>query len=1160
MHLVVVFIITLFRVVNLGRPSGSSLVDFPSESNFYISPSLLEESCTNFCIAYYCFLGSHAQKYLILSCRRLYEKSDCSVDFYNLHFTLVLHLLLILCGDIELNPGPGTPRFPCGICSKAVKNNDPAVCCDACNNWIHNKCCGLDSAMYSKLMGSNCSWVCYNCGLPNFSDSFFHDFNTSSILHENSFACLSQASETGTNDNNLVFHDNHNRSTSNSKKKSSEKIKLLSFNINSIRNKGVELEEVIHTKKPDIFLVQETKLDASISNAEFSPKGFNIFRKDRTDKGGGVLIGVKDSIKFVECPEFDSTLELIWIKLLPSGHNVKPIYIGCCYRPPGSDIEFSSSLREILNKIYFNTRNSIPHIILCGDFNFPNIKWDDMENNSPCPSTGGQFFDLISDFALEQQILEPTRFDLNTGCRSTLDLAFTSFPSKVHDVAVEEMISDHCIISFYLDCQLDNNLCNTHKIYLYDKGDYHKIRDDLSVFKDNFFASNPYNFSTEINWCTFRDTLHKITEKHVPSKLLTVKQKRPPWLTRDKLTLINKRNRLAKIAKTTQNEIDRKRFCSYRNFVTKELRKAHQNYVHKVIDNLGNDPRGFYRYTKSKRNEKCGIPTLHHQNNVIIDDKSKADCFNNYFQSVFTRDSGTTHPNLGINLPSIPDFNISVAGVSKLLCDINPKKSSGPDNISNRVLKEAHNEIAPVLTFIFNQSLSTSELPEDWMQANIFPLHKKGSKCKPENYRPISLTSVCCKLLEHIIYTNIYAHLDKFKVLTPYQHGFRSRHSCTTQILSAYSDWCLSLDRRIRTDVAIFDFSKAFDSVSHRLLLYKLECYGIRGKLLSWIKNFLAYRNQRVQLNGQNSDWLSVISGVPQGSVLGPLLFLIFINDIVYGLNCSVRLFADDLIIYKEIYSSNDVFTFQNDINKLYNWSNHWCMKFNIDKCKVISITKMKYFDKPTYKLGNSIMENVTNFNYLGVHITTDLNWNTHINYVVNKANKTLNFLRRNINFCSVHHKSLAYTSLVRPLLEYGCPVWDPYTQKHIDAVAKVQRRAARFVLNDYNWSTSVTHLQSRLNWPPLDVRRKILRCSEFQKIVSGISPISYNLARSNSHTRNSYNGLTYINILSSTNTYKFSFFPRTISDWNSLPVSIRYIKDNSSFVKALRAFYLSDM
>ena len=253
----------------------------------------------------------------------------------------------------------------------------------------------------------------------------------------------------------------------------------------------------------------------------------------------------------------------------------------------------------------------------------------------------------------------------------------------------------------------------------------------------------------------------------------------------------------------------------------------------------------------------------------------------------------------------------------------------GPDGISPRILKETSHEVAPLLTFIFNQLLSSGVVLQDWRIANVFALHKKGPKDSAENYRPISLTSICSKVLELIVYSSISNFLDDNQILTPHQHGFRPGHSCETQLLLAVNDWAKSLDNGFRTDIAIFDFSKAFDSVPHRWLLSKLDHLGICGRTKAWISSFLSDQSQRVVLNGAQSSWIPVLSGVPQGTVLGPLLFLLYANDITENISSEIRFFADDCIFYRQIRTPGDCTSLQQDITRLYNWSLTWQIVFN---------------------------------------------------------------------------------------------------------------------------------------------------------------------------------------------------------------------------------------
>ena len=249
----------------------------------------------------------------------------------------------------------------------------------------------------------------------------------------------------------------------------------------------------------------------------------------------------------------------------------------------------------------------------------------------------------------------------------------------------------------------------------------------------------------------------------------------------------------------------------------------------------------------------------------------------------------------------MPDIKISEEGVLKLLKKTNPNKACGPDQITARILRDLAQEIAPFLTRIFQSALDSGNVPKDWKYANVTAIFKKGDRFKASNYRPVSLTCLCCKIQEHILTSNILKHLDKNTILTDCQHGFRARRSCETQLLTLTYELAKSLDKGIQQDLIILDFSKAFDKVPHQRLIAKLDFYGIRGSTLNWIKAFLSNRSQQVIVDGATSDRAPVVSGVPQGTVLGPLLFLIFINDLPECVTSRTRLFANDAIVYRDL-------------------------------------------------------------------------------------------------------------------------------------------------------------------------------------------------------------------------------------------------------------------
>ena len=281
----------------------------------------------------------------------------------------------------------------------------------------------------------------------------------------------------------------------------------------------------------------------------------------------------------------------------------------------------------------------------------------------------------------------------------------------------------------------------------------------------------------------------------------------------------------------------------------------------------------------------------------------------------------------------MPSIIISIEGVQNLLESFDVAKAPGPDGIPTRILKLCAAEIAPILTVIFVQSLSSSQIPKDWLTANITPIFKKGDRGDPSNYRPISLTSVCCKILEHIIYRYIMEHLNANRILDTNQFGFRVGHSCEQQLISMIEEIQSAMDCRHQVDVIFLDFQKAFDTVPHQRLLKKLNHYGIRGNIYNWLDIWLKQRKQRVVVSGYRSNFASVKSGVPQGTVLGPLMFLIYINDIRSGVSSNLRLFADDCILYRVIEYDHDLNSLQSDLDLIVKWTQLWQMSLNIRKC-----------------------------------------------------------------------------------------------------------------------------------------------------------------------------------------------------------------------------------
>jgi hypothetical protein len=361
------------------------------------------------------------------------------------------------------------------------------------------------------------------------------------------------------------------------------------------------------------------------------------------------------------------------------------------------------------------------------------------------------------------------------------------------------------------------------------------------------------------------------------------------------------------------------------------------------------------------------------------------------------------------------------------------------------------------------------------------------------------------------------------------------------------------MDHKKQVDLVFLDFSKAFDRVSHDLLLAKLKNFALNTKVINVIQAFLSNRIQRVVVEGSVSSSQPVTSGVPQGSVLGPLLFILFINDLCSGLSSSIRLFADDTVVYREINSPDDHRVLQDDMNCIVNWCKSNQMSLNAQKCNIMSVTRLHHPSLFDYIMNDIALARVNVYKYLGIHITSDLSWDTHINYVCSQANRALGFVRRQLGKCAVDVKLKAYTTLVRPHLEYASCSWDPHTDSHADQIEMVQHRAARFILGRYSHHESVTQMLNELNLHTLKSRRKNARLCLFFKIDKGLTPlVTPPQLTPKAVQRRTDNGRAYEHISSHSNPLYDSFYPRTVRDWNLLSPNLVSLSNLDAFSNLL--------
>ena len=772
---------------------------------------------------------------------------------------------------------------------------------------------------------------------------------------------------------------------------------------------------------------------------------------------------------------------------------------------------------------------------MSGDLNLPDIDWEfNTITSHQYPSSINQLFlDLASELGLSQTVTEPTRGD------NILDIFLTNNLDLIKSTKVISGVSDHEAVIIESKLYIKTKKPKKRKIHQWNKVNMAKLKSDANYFSRRFKVSHQKNKDSNINnmWSCIKKNLEQIIEDNVPSKMTNSKVYQP-WITTQTKRLIKNKNKWYAKMKRRKDDQSKRKYQDYKRMAQKLARRSHDSHVQNLVDEDDKGNKKLWSYVKSQRKEQTGIADLTDNNKTIFNAKDKANIFNEQFSKVFSTPCDTTYP------PPVPDSDIdsldsitvSRNGVLKLLLGINENKAIGPDNIPGTLLKSCAHELHEVFTIFFQKSLDLGQVPDDWKTAHIFPLFKKGDKSKAENYRPISLTSIVGKLLEHIVHSTISTFFETTKFLTPLQHGFRQGRSCESQLLTTLRDFSNSLDKKGQTDAVLLDFSKAFDKVDHKLLLHKVSNAGIHGPLLGWLTSFLENRLQYVVVEGCLSNPNPVLSGVPQGTVLGPLLFLIYINDIADHLSpgSSLRLFADDSLLYRDIKTSEDSAILQKDLDSLQVWEKNNKMEFHPGKCQLIRLTNQRDPIQHVYNIHGIELDSFDSVKYLGVTIDSKLHWDVQCDNVFKKANGMLSFLERNFYKCSSSVKEQCFNALVRPILDYGATAWDPYRDYQVKKLENVNKRAARFVTGNHNRVHGETEKNMRtLGWPPLSERRARQKLIMLNKITSNQIDIPRDDLRICYSPRFP---LSYHLPSSSLDCHLNSFFPSTIRLWNSIP------------------------
>lgn len=945
-----------------------------------------------------------------------------------------------------------------------------------------------------------------------------------------------------------------------------------------------ELNCHLSDKSPDVLVLNETWLSKSIQDREvIKHLNYDVYRNDRsqvthpTDPnnptkyrkfGGGVLIAVRSNIDAeVKRISMRKGAEILAIELA-IGNNK---YVFCTIYRVGTLAEDNhESIVQSLKSLY--TGRNLRKVFILGDLNLNSITWPlNNEHQADATRIDKLFLESFSELGLEQYVLQQTHTK-----GKTLDIVLSNVGSLINELRVDKLNpiickSDHYPIFFKVKANIKNKQEAKRRVYNFKKANWGQLNEDISRVP---WRSLVDHTDPHCAWKNFKEVLFALVDKHIPK--ITIKNNfSAPWFDAECYEAYRSKERAHKKFKLNEsiaNEIKRDSArTTFKNLCDKKMRENLYN-----ADDPALISKKFWSHVKSN-SKSSRIPECMSLGSVFrnlpID---KANLFNNYF---FDQFSDASSYEIDIDWSEDEDFSIDFnpLRIRDCLLAINPNKACGPDGIHGRVLKNCAASLAKPLSMIFQLSYNCGSLPKDWKLANVVPVHKKGSKSCVENYRPISLTSLVMKTFERILKEELLmrtAHL-----LDVRQHGFLNNRSCTTNMVDFLDGVVLSINdcNTFSTDVVYFDFSKAFDSVNHDLILNKLKnMYGIDGRLLKFIMNYLQGREQSVIIDNCVSTSKPVLSGVPQGSIIGPILFVLFINDLSDGLSpgTGLALYADDTKIWRSIQSDLDHDILQSDISKLNNWALENKMKFHPAKCKVISIC-----NKPSpldmlpsvqfhYRLGDCLLDYAENEKDLGVTINKKLNFGDHCELILSKANQQFGLLVRTCHFVKdTLRRRVLYLALVRSQFEHCSQIWRPHSKTLLDRFENFQKKCIKWILSEcelsYSCSDTYTHKCRQVNILPLKLRFVQNDLVFFYKILYGLVPIKLpeylQWFRGSTRLRNSH--LDHLSltssILPSMGKQKLldkSFFYRTHCLWNSLPLEIREQTSLSGFKAKLES------
>lgn len=846
----------------------------------------------------------------------------------------------------------------------------------------------------------------------------------------------------------------------------------------------------------DIVVITESWLKPSVFNSELFPSEFTVFRRDRDFElagkcnGGGVLLAIKNCYR---CQEVnlnfnESDIDILCVKITTS--KSMSLYIFTVYISPNCSLLSLENLFNFLENLpyLYNSR----HIII-GDFNISKLNDYYTDNNVNDPHVN-ELLNFLNFLNCEQ-------YNFNSNhLNRLLDLVIANVhcgvSRAIFGLVEEDMHHPTLQINVSLNVDKVKDLkANLVSNYNFKKGNYPLM---YELFMNVDWTE--LELITDINCAVdfFYQKIYSIFDICVPKAKYS--KKYPVWFNRQIIITLKKKESIRKRYKKTGLTHLKNEYVNLRSKLKRDIDLAYESYLNKIQQDISEDTRSFWQFINSKK-DSISIPNVMNlKGNEYKTGSAIADAFANHFNSVYTFDNNTdvSHIKLAPHVNEVIVNSITNDDIYEAVKHLKVNKAIGPDKIPSYIIKGCVDFFVYPLNILFNLSLKTKTFPDAWKEVKICPIFKKGDKNNIENYRPIAVLSVPAKLFESIIFKSIYNVVQN--QISIYQHGFMRNRSTVSNLSNITQFISDTLEDRGQVDVVYTDFQKAFDSVSHKILISKLSNeFGFHENLVEFMSSYLQSRKQRVIMKGYSSKPYIATSGVPQGSNLGPLLFLMFINSITKLVKSSkILLFADDLKIFLRVDEEADCLKLQHDLNIIYTWSIENKLFFNIGKCSTMSFTRKHNIIDYTYRIDEAALARVSEMRDLGVTFDSQITFNEHIIIMTKKASKMYGFIVRNSRqFNNLKCIRQLYISFVRSILEYCSIIWSPYYRYQIYNVEKIQNKFLRYLnykeTGVYDITIPKEDLLLQYNLDTLEKRRKISCVMYLHKIIeNGINDLSY--------------------------------------------------------------------